>query len=109
VLVPGPEEEIKSVRWMYHAFPFEGKTKAEIAKLLNDQGVLTNFGRAWTRATVHEVITNEKYIGRFRGVVIGVQVGWSQGREYWLREWAAGKCEGCPVFERELPGCSGGV
>ena len=26
-------------------------------------GVLTDFQRPWTRATVHEVLTNEKYIG----------------------------------------------
>ena len=30
---------------------------------LNAQGVLTDFGRAWNRATVHQVLTNEKYIG----------------------------------------------
>jgi hypothetical protein len=25
--------------------------------------VVTDFGRAWNRATVHQVLTNEKYIG----------------------------------------------
>lgn len=29
---------------------------------LNDQKIQTNLARAWTRATVHEVLTNEKYI-----------------------------------------------
>ena len=62
ILIPGPEEEIKTVRWMYSAF-VEGKSESEIAKVLNAQGVLTDFGRAWNRATVHQVLTNEKYSG----------------------------------------------
>jgi len=63
VLVRGPDEEVKAVRWMYESFLNEGKTESEIAKLLNARSVLTDFGRGWTRATVHEVLTNEKYIG----------------------------------------------
>jgi hypothetical protein len=30
---------------------------------LNDEGTLTDLGRPWTRGTVHQVLTNEKYIG----------------------------------------------
>ena len=63
ILTPGPEEEVKIVRWIYQAFVNEGKNELEIAKALNSQGVLTDFGRAWTRATIHQVLTNEKYIG----------------------------------------------
>ena len=63
ILVPGPEEEIKVVRWIYTAFVEEGKFEAEIASLLNARGLLTDFGRPWTRGTVHQVLTNEKYIG----------------------------------------------
>jgi DNA invertase Pin-like site-specific DNA recombinase len=63
ILIPGPEEEVKIVRWIYQSFVNEGKSESEIAKALNAQGVLTDFGRAWNRATVHQVLTNEKYIG----------------------------------------------
>ncbi|MEK7782029.1 MAG: recombinase family protein [Verrucomicrobiota bacterium] len=63
VLVPGPEEEVKMVRWIYRAFVEEGKLESEIAAALNAQGIQTDFGRAWNRGTVHEVLTNEKYIG----------------------------------------------
>ena len=63
ILVPGPDEEVAIVRWMYDAFVKEGKSEWEIAKLLNERGILTDFQRAWTRGTVHEVLTNEKYIG----------------------------------------------
>lgn len=62
ILVPGPDEEIETVRWIYGLF-LEGKTEQEIATLLNARGILTDFGRAWTRGAVHQVLTNEKYIG----------------------------------------------
>lgn len=63
ILIPGPEEEVKIVGWIYQSFVNDGKTESEIAKTLNGQGVVTDFGRAWTRGTVHQVLTNEKYIG----------------------------------------------
>jgi len=63
ILVPGPDEEIATVRWMYEAFVKEGKSEGEIAKVLNERGILTDFERPWTRGTVHEVLTNEKYLG----------------------------------------------
>jgi DNA invertase Pin-like site-specific DNA recombinase len=39
VLVRGPEEEIKIVRWIFQAFIGEGKIESEIAVILNAQGV----------------------------------------------------------------------
>jgi len=63
ILIPGPDEEVKVVRWIYQAFVNEGKSELDIAKTLNAQGVLTDFGRGWTRGTVHQMLTNEKYIG----------------------------------------------
>lgn len=63
VLVPGPEEEVVTVRWMYKAFTEQRMKESQIAALLNQRGIITDLGRAWTRGTVHEVLTNEKYIG----------------------------------------------
>jgi len=63
VLVPGPEEEVKRVQWIYEQFLNGAKTESEIAKLLNAEGVLTDFGRPWTKGAVHQILTNEKYIG----------------------------------------------
>lgn len=63
ILVPGPVDEVRTVRWMYEAFANQDKTETEIASELNAQRIKTDFGREWTRATVHEVLTNEKYIG----------------------------------------------
>lgn len=63
VLVPGPAEEIEIVRWIYRSFVAEKKTETELAEALNQRGVLTDRGRAWTRGTIHQVLINEKYIG----------------------------------------------
>ncbi len=63
VLVPGPEDEVRIVRWIYDEFTERRKVESEIAAALNVQCVLTDFARSWTRATVHQVLTNEKYIG----------------------------------------------
>lgn len=63
VLVPGPQEEIKLVRRMYRMFVEDGLSEREIAAALNRGGKQTDLGRSWTRATVHQVLTNEKYIG----------------------------------------------
>jgi len=61
-LVPGPEPEQEAVRWMYEQF-IAGSRENEIAETLNAGGWLTDFGRPWTKSTVREVLTNEKYIG----------------------------------------------
>ncbi|MGE4278650.1 MAG: recombinase family protein [Magnetospirillum sp.] len=63
ILIPGPDEEVETVRWMYRAFVEDGKTEGEIAAMLNGKGIVTDLGHPWTRATVHQVLTNEKYVG----------------------------------------------
>lgn len=63
ILVRGPEEEVANVQWMYDAFVRQGVPEIEIANALNAKGVRTDFDREWTRGTVHQVLTNEKYIG----------------------------------------------
>jgi hypothetical protein len=63
VLVPGPEDEVALVRDMYDLFTLERRSEREIADLLNDRGIATELGRAWTRGTVHQILTNPKYVG----------------------------------------------
>lgn len=63
ILAPGPQEELEVVRRIYHLFVKERVRESEIAQLLNRDGLNTNLGRPWTRDTVHQVLTNEKYIG----------------------------------------------
>lgn len=63
ILMPGPEEEVRTVNLMYHWFINDGLMESEIAGRLNGMQVRTDMDREWTRGTVHEVLTNEKYIG----------------------------------------------
>jgi DNA invertase Pin-like site-specific DNA recombinase len=63
ILAPGPAWEVAVVGEIYDRFTREGKPESEIAAWLNDRGILTDLGRLWNRGTVHQVLTNEKYIG----------------------------------------------
>jgi DNA invertase Pin-like site-specific DNA recombinase len=63
VLVPGPPEEVETVREMYQAFVHAGTLEGAIAEGLNAQGIRTDLGRPWTVGTVRQVLSNEKYIG----------------------------------------------
>lgn len=63
ILVPGPDEEIAIVNWIYKIFVEDGWNETQIAADLNRRKILTDFGRPWTRASVHEILINEKYIG----------------------------------------------
>jgi DNA invertase Pin-like site-specific DNA recombinase len=63
ILMPGPDPEVQVVRQIYEWFVQEGLHESAIAGRLNGMGVRTDWGRPWTRGTVHEVLTNEKYIG----------------------------------------------
>lgn len=63
ILKPGPKSEIAIVKQIYHWFIDDGLPESMIADRLNSQGIRTALEREWTRSTVREVLTNEKYIG----------------------------------------------
>ncbi|WP_269769755.1 MULTISPECIES: recombinase family protein [Pseudomonadota] len=63
VLVPGPPWEVATVERIYRQFVRDGKSERQIADELNAEAKRTDLDRAWSRATVHQVLTNEKYIG----------------------------------------------
>lgn len=62
ILMPGPDVEQEVVLWIYDEF-IAGAGESDIAAQLNTKGVKNHFGRPWSRGTVREVLTNEKYIG----------------------------------------------
>ena len=63
ILVPGPPEEVDTVQQIYRLFVERGQSESEIAQVLNQDGCRTDLGREWTRGTVHQVLTSEKYVG----------------------------------------------
>jgi DNA invertase Pin-like site-specific DNA recombinase len=63
VLVPGPESEILVVRNLFFEFVNHLRSETDIASSLNEKGILSDMERQWTRATVHQILTNPKYVG----------------------------------------------
>lgn len=63
ILVPGPPEEAQIVRWIYRTFVEGRVVESKLAAMLNERGIATDLGRPWTPGCVHQVLTNEKYIG----------------------------------------------
>jgi DNA invertase Pin-like site-specific DNA recombinase len=63
ILVPGPSEEVATVQRIYNLFVHERQNEEAIAELLNLEGIKSDLGRPWTRATIHQVLTNPKYQG----------------------------------------------
>jgi DNA invertase Pin-like site-specific DNA recombinase len=64
VLVPGPDEEVAVVRRIYEMFTVRGMRESQIAAELNAEGsVNTELARRWSSGMVHQVLTNEKYVG----------------------------------------------
>jgi DNA invertase Pin-like site-specific DNA recombinase len=63
ILKPGPQDELDVVQQIYQWFIDDGLNERTIAVRLNAMGIASDLGRAWTRASVHGVLTNEKYVG----------------------------------------------
>jgi len=63
LLIPGPRDEIDTVNFIYDLFLNDGVPERTIAMILNDKQINSETGRPWTRGVVHQILTNEKYIG----------------------------------------------
>jgi DNA invertase Pin-like site-specific DNA recombinase len=63
VLIPGPPNEVETIRWIFRSFVAEGRTEKEIASLLNARGINPDLNRPWRAARVHAILINEKYVG----------------------------------------------
>jgi len=50
ILTPGPELEVATVRRIYHVFTVDQQTEGQIVATLNEEGLLAEMGRPWTRA-----------------------------------------------------------
>ncbi|MBR1187270.1 recombinase family protein [Bradyrhizobium sp. AUGA SZCCT0160] len=63
ILHPGPADEVEIVRRIFRSFALDGKGEIAIAKELNDEGRVNQFGRPWSRGTISHILSNEKYMG----------------------------------------------
>ncbi|MDR6935719.1 DNA invertase Pin-like site-specific DNA recombinase [Luteibacter sp. 3190] len=62
ILVPGPSEEVETVRWIFSQY-LEGQTCTGIARLLNERGILSHRGKPWVYGTVNTILRGKKYVG----------------------------------------------
>ncbi|OPY84050.1 MAG: hypothetical protein A4E65_00369 [Syntrophorhabdus sp. PtaU1.Bin153] len=76
ILVPGPDDEVEVVRWIYNRFVNLRSNESQIAEELNRRRVMTEISRElkeqgeeretkhlWNKGLVNQILTNEKYIG----------------------------------------------
>jgi DNA invertase Pin-like site-specific DNA recombinase len=63
ILVPGPQDEVDTVREVFRLFTEERQTESQIARILGARHSPSTLGALWSRSAVHEILTNEKYIG----------------------------------------------
>lgn len=63
LLIPGPSKEVEIVNFIYDMFIRGKLPERAIAGILNDKKISSESGRPWTRSVVHQILTNEKYIG----------------------------------------------
>jgi hypothetical protein len=63
VLVPGPLDEIATIRDVYGMFIDQRLSLGQIARTLNDRSILNAEGRKWTSVAIRVLLSNEKYIG----------------------------------------------
>ncbi len=62
-LVPGPADEVATVRWIFTSFARDRKTELEIANALNRRGIVNSQRKPWDRNGVSQLLKNERYIG----------------------------------------------
>ena len=63
ILVHGPDTEIKIIRRIFKSFVVDKQSRTRIAADLNARKVLNSRGKHWTMLTIHNILTNQKYIG----------------------------------------------
>lgn len=63
ILVPGPAEEVETVRNIFTWFVEKRMGAIEIARHLTDAGVPNARGHAWCPATIRHMLRNEIYVG----------------------------------------------
>jgi len=63
ILVPGPDDEVDTVRRIFHAYVNNRKAANEIAADLVARGIAYRENRAWDKRAVRKVLTSEKYAG----------------------------------------------
>lgn len=65
VLIPGPHEQMTTVREIFRLYVEEYMPHRAIARHLNKLGLRTSRGNAWSNYNISKILKNEKYAGTF--------------------------------------------
>jgi DNA invertase Pin-like site-specific DNA recombinase len=65
IVVPGPPEELRTVRRIFRMFVSQKRSMLNIVKVLNDELVPSTDGCAWTPGRVKSVLTSELMVGYY--------------------------------------------
>jgi DNA invertase Pin-like site-specific DNA recombinase len=63
MLVPGPDNEVATVRRIFDLFVHKHHSRTEIAGLLNADGIPNPHGKDWEYQNVYQVLRSERYAG----------------------------------------------
>ena len=62
-LVHGPQREVRAVRKIFSLFVRDEIGETQIARYLNERGILTKAGNRWQQKTINDMLANPKYAG----------------------------------------------
>lgn len=65
ILVPGPPNEVRTVREIFHRFAIERASIREIIRGLTEKGARNARGNSWTIQNVADILGCEKYAGTY--------------------------------------------
>ncbi len=63
ILVPGPDDEVGTVKRIFHNYVYDGYGYKKIASLLNEERIPSPSGEQWSYSSIHSMLHNEAYIG----------------------------------------------
>jgi DNA invertase Pin-like site-specific DNA recombinase len=117
ILVPGPQHEIKTIRWIFSEFVECRRSESELVQMLNEKGIDNGWGRPWSYVQLRRLLRNEIYISHYVWNRLSRRLGGKPAlnpSEAWLRAQCRFKplvdprvfAEAQEIFEKRKKGMS---
>ncbi len=107
-LVLGPRKEVRAVRKAFDLFVNNGLGEAKIAVHLNELGIVTRSGKRWSQKTVHDLLTNPKYVGDLAYNQTSAPKGSTPVKNSWDK-WTYVSNRFPPIISREVRNRARGI
>lgn len=63
ILVPGPDDEVATVKRIFHNYVYDNYGYKKIASDLNIEVIPSSTGNQWSFSSIHSILHNEAYVG----------------------------------------------